>query len=101
MSLIELLVILVIILLVLKPEDIPVLFRGVKKIKNYLNNIIEDISKLIEEGNIKIDDEYLTDLNRYLKTIIEIQGYYNGKYNLEDIKDCYEKLLKNQQKIEK
>lgn len=104
MSLMELLVISVIILFVIKPEDIPVLFRGIKKIRKYLNDVIKDIYKLMgekDESKKIDDDDDLMDLNRYLKTIIEIQGYYNGKYNVEDIENCYKKLLKNQQKIER
>lgn len=88
MSIIEILLILLVAVLVLKPEDIPLILKFIKSIRGYFVGIQRDIMKQFEEP------ENVEEMNRYLGKIIELDGKYDGKYDLHTIKSYYHKLLK-------
>ncbi|MGL4226580.1 MAG: DUF2672 domain-containing protein [Rickettsia sp.] len=94
MSLTQILLILFVGVLVIKPCDIFTIIKEFKKIKEYLINIKSSIIKNIDEP---LETEQV---NFYLKKIINIEGYYHGDYNLRTIKEKYYTLVINNDLIE-
>lgn len=80
MSLTQTLIVLFIGLFVIKPDDIPMLMRQIKQIKSYFSNV----------GSSEVEQ-----LNFYIQKIINIEGYYDGDYNLAAMKEKYNKLVKS------
>lgn len=80
MSLTQTLIVLFIGLFVIKPDDIPMLIRQIKQIKSYFSNV----------GSSEVEQ-----LNFYIQKIINIEGYYDGDYNLAAMKEKYNKLVKS------
>ncbi|HJD65108.1 MAG TPA: DUF2672 domain-containing protein [Rickettsia endosymbiont of Diachasma alloeum] len=80
MSLTQTLIVLFIGLFVIKPGDIPMLIRQIKQIKSYFSNV----------GSSEVEQ-----LNFYIQKIINIEGYYDGDYNLAAMKEKYNKLVKS------
>jgi hypothetical protein len=95
MSILEILIILLVAVLVLKPEDIPLIIRFINNIRSYFLGIQIDIMKQFEEPS---DAE---EMNRYLGKIIELDGKYDGKYDIHTIKSYYHKLLKLHSRTDK
>jgi len=83
MSLTQTLIVLFTGLLVMKPNDIPMIIKQIKKIKSYLtnNNQLDNLSEIGQ-------------LNFYIQRIISIEGYYDGNYDLVTVKEQYNKLVK-------
>ena len=71
-------------LFVIKPDDIPIIIKQIKKIKSYLINNSEQINNSLE----------IEQLNFYIQKIISIEGCYDGDYNLIAVKEKYNKLVK-------
>ncbi|MES2215618.1 MAG: DUF2672 domain-containing protein [Pseudomonadota bacterium] len=94
MSITEILLILIIAVLVLKPEDIPSIFKNIRAARKYLQGLYKDIMHHLEEP--KNSPENVNEMNKYLGKIIELEGKYDGKYEIDDIKAYYHKLLKTQ-----
>ncbi|WP_341787306.1 DUF2672 domain-containing protein [Rickettsia endosymbiont of Cantharis rufa] len=94
MSLTQILLILFVGVLVIKPRDIFIIIKEFKKIKGYLINIKSSIIKNIDEP---LETEQV---NLYLKKIINIEGYYHGDYDLKTIKEKYYTLVINNDLIE-
>ncbi len=92
MSFSEILVVLVVAILVLKPEDIPVVFKKIKGAYNYIFSIKKEIEKSVEKLS---DSEEIEkdEINFYLKKIVACDASYEGDYSLSDIKSFYHKLL--------
>lgn len=85
MSLTQTLIVLFIGIFMMKPNDILMIIKNIKNIKNYLANT-----------NDQIDDSSTSEqLNFYLQKIISIEGYYDGDYNLTVVKEKYNKLVKS------
>lgn len=80
MSLTQTLIVLFIGLFVIKPDDIPMLMKQIKQIKSYFSNV----------GSSEVEQ-----LNFYIQKIINIEGYYDGDYNLAAMKEKYNKLVKS------
>lgn len=83
MSLTQTLIVLFTGLLVMKPNDILMIIKQIKKIKSYLtnNNQLDNLSEIGQ-------------LNFYIQRIISIAGYYDGNYDLVTVKEQYNKLVK-------
>lgn len=94
MSLTQILLILFVGVLVIKPRDIFIIIKEFKKIKEYFVNIKSSIIKNIDEP---LETEQV---NFYLKKIINIEGYYHGDYDLRTIKEKYYTLVINNDLIE-
>ena len=91
----EILVILVICILVLKPEDIPIIAKKFIEFKNYIFGIKKElIAKVHQDVYTEIEDN-AQEINRYLEKIIELEGKYDGDYALSSVKKKYIKLIKN------
>jgi hypothetical protein len=94
LSMSEILVILIICVLVLKPEDIPIIAKKFIEFKNYIFGIKDEIvAKIHQEVYSDIEDD-IADINQYLEKIIEIEGKYDGDYNLTSVKKKYINLIK-------
>lgn len=89
MSITEILLILLVALLVLKPEDIPAILKNIRYIRRYFSRLHRDIMEQFEEP----DD--VNEVNKYLEKIVELEGKYEGEYSLSVIKPYYYKLLKS------
>lgn len=92
MSIAEILVIIIIALFVIKPEDIPSILKYIKNIRRYFRNLSSDIMNKLE---IEEDHE---EINRYLEKILALGDKYEGEYSLDQIKEYYNKLLKKHKK---
>jgi len=99
MSLGEILVVMLIALMVTKPEDIPVIVKKIQQFKLYCLAIKKQLLLSINEGlntDIDVIEHNTEQLNFYLQKIINIQGYYNGNYSISELKENYDRLIKKQ-----
>ena len=96
LSLSEIFIMLLVSLLILKPEDLPVIFKKLGEIRNYILGIKEEVlGSVSKELDIDLKDD-LEVMNRYLEKIIEIEGEYDGPYDLVSIKKKHKTLIKQQ-----
>ncbi|WP_341757542.1 DUF2672 domain-containing protein [Candidatus Tisiphia endosymbiont of Ditula angustiorana] len=97
MSLGEILVVMLVALIVMKPEDIPSIIKKIQEFKLYCSAIKNQALGYITK-DLKIDNDILKNnaeqLNFYLERIINIQGYYDGNYSLDELKAKYDELIK-------
>ena len=97
MSLGEILVVLLVALLVIKPEDIPAILRKIQQLHISFNNMKKEaysyFAKEISIDGKPIKDD-LEELNFYLEKIISIEGEYKGEYELGELKKKYHELMK-------
>jgi hypothetical protein len=95
MSLGEIVVVLLVALLVVKPEDISTIIKKNQEIKSYFGSLkSQAMFYLISGANSNFDDEDIEQLNFYLQKIIGINGYYNEGYTLQELKHNYSQLIK-------
>lgn len=92
MSLTELLIIMLVGLVVLKPADLKSVIKGVRNFTRYLSKLKDEIFASID------DTEDQEQINNYMKKILTISGKYEGDYDLPSIKAYYHKLLIEQHK---
>ncbi|RYE06042.1 MAG: hypothetical protein EOP33_02230 [Rickettsiaceae bacterium] len=98
MSISELIVILIVAIFVIKPEDIVTLLRKARQIKvhisSFRNNIINYLAE-VTDVNEKHDD--ITDdkdeINLYMQKISALGESYNGNYSSHEVRQAYHKLL--------
>ncbi len=97
MSLGEILVVMLVALIVMKPEDIPNIIKKIQEFKLYCsavkNQALVYITKDLEIDNDIVENN-AEQLNFYLERIINIQGYYDGNYSLDELKVKYDELIK-------
>jgi len=97
MSLGEILVILLIAMLITKPEDIPIIIKKIQELKLYCTNFKNQALHYIT-NDLEINADILASnpeqLNFYLEKIINLQGYYDGNYSLQELKMTYDELIK-------
>ncbi|WP_375318856.1 DUF2672 domain-containing protein [Candidatus Tisiphia endosymbiont of Oplodontha viridula] len=97
MSLGEILVVMLVAMIVTKPEDIPIIIKKIQEFKLYCSAVKNQLLAYITKG-LKIDNDIVENnaeqLNFYLEKIINIQGYYDGNYSLDELKTKYDKLIK-------
>lgn len=99
MSLSELLVVVVVGVLLLKPEDLPKILRKLKELQTFIRNTQKEIFSYINlEENDKTSDlkENISEVNFYLEKISGLGGEYQGEYSLGEIKKYYHSLVKKQ-----
>lgn len=97
MSLSELLVILIICIFVIKPEDIPVIVAKLKELKLLITNIkhqilsqFEQVVNPLEQEDLKAETEQI---NFYLQRITDLGAIYKGDYSLIAVKKRYRQLI--------
>jgi len=84
----EMIVVAIVGLLILGPEELPTIVRSVRKGINKLKTMASDFSSSV------LDDEHMTDLkgearkiNEDIKTIIDLEGNIQPTYDISDIVD--------------
>lgn len=101
MSLFEILVILVVSLLVVKPEDIPQIISKLKKLRAFITNTKKEIfahfdpdtnSKNNKNSSKSLENQ-MEQMNFYLEKIGDLDSEYKGEYSLESVKEHYRKLM--------
>ncbi|MCF8494398.1 MAG: DUF2672 domain-containing protein [Rickettsiaceae bacterium] len=110
MSLFELLLIVIISLLVMKPEDIPKILAKIRQIKSFISNTKQEIMSHIDpdmdiESSLKKSksehlDHEMEQMNFYLQKIANLDSEYEGEYSLSLIKKHYRKLVKDKMQDE-
>lgn len=99
MSLFELLLIVFVAVLLIKPDDIPVLSKNIAKIYSIfkeqkdrmLSHIFVEIAE--EDKNIEANKDQI---NYFLDRIAYLGDNYSGDYDLEKIKSHYKKLIEQE-----
>lgn len=106
MSFWEILVIITVALLVIKPEDVPKIVSKVKEIRASLAKAKKDMISYFDfdKDNIKdnggktnkieknLEDE-VEQMNFYLEKIASLNAEYQGEYDLGSVKEYYRKLM--------
>jgi Sec-independent protein translocase protein TatA len=94
MSFLEILVVLLIAVIILKPEDYVSLIKNIRSLYKYFRSVrseIEtEISKITDSDDSKISSD---EVNFYIQKILDLNEKYIGDYSLEDVKAQYHKLL--------
>jgi len=91
MSLWELLVVACVILVVAKPEDLPVIVKYVKEFRKHLSEIRKNIFAYLDDNTEKPEDP--EQINFYVQKIVSIEGKYEGEYKLDALKARYKELV--------
>jgi Sec-independent protein translocase protein TatA len=102
MSLFEFLVVIIVGILVIKPEDLPKIIAKLKEMRVFINNTkkeimshLDPISEL-QESSLEDFNQDMDQINFYLGKIANLGSEYNGDYSLRSIKDHYHKLVQDQ-----
>ena len=97
MSLFEILVILIVALLVIKPEDIPKLIKKFKKTRTFVTNTKKDVLNYFDPDKKKLPSNDLEgqmeQMNFYLEKISDLDSEYTGDYSLDSVKEHYRKAM--------
>lgn len=84
----ELLIVAVVTLLVVKPEDIPGILRTIGKGLGKLRELSREWANLLEEAQ---KQSGMDDLKREMKTVIDLEGKEREAYPVEDMEALYPK----------
>lgn len=95
MTISEILLVLCIAVILVKPEDIPGIVKYIKRIIKYLRAIQKEVMDHFDE----VDD--VEEMNLYLEKIASMNHKYEGEYDLASVKLYYHKLIKKQSKQQK
>lgn len=102
MSLFEFLVVVIVGILVVKPEDLPKIFTKFKEVRAFITSTkkeimahLDPISELKESALENLDQD-MDQINFYLEKIANLGDEYNGDYSLISIKSHYHKLVQDQ-----
>ena len=93
MSFSEILVVVVVALLIMRPEDIPIVAKNIYKIREYVKNFTDNIFSSLNVETMNSDED-IEAINNYIQKITAFGVNYNGEYSLEKVKDEYNKLVK-------
>ena len=100
MSLGEIAIIIIVAILVCKPEDLKFMVKAFYRLKAYLQEIQQEIISPIQEEveKIKASDlntqEELEEMNFYLEKLTALNEKYSGDYSLPSVKKHYYKLIR-------
>ncbi len=100
MSLFEILLIVAVALLVMKPEDIPKIAKTLMNIKRYIDKTKKEIISYIDleqenstKSHVNSSGNEIEQMNFYLQKIADLGDDYDGLYDLDAIKKHYRKLV--------
>lgn len=103
MSLFELLLILIVCLLVIKPEDLPKILAKIREIKSFITNTKQEIMSHIDLDlettnpakalHSQHNENEMEQMNFYLEKIANLDSEYEGEYSLPLVKEHYRKLV--------
>lgn len=105
MSLFEIFVILIVGILVAKPEDLPHIVKKIKELRAFINKtkkellanldpIAEIQNSILNEDPIDLEEE-TEQMNVYLSKIANLGHEYAGEYSLSEIKNYYRAIVQN------
>jgi Sec-independent protein translocase protein TatA len=97
MSFSEVLVVFIIGVLVLSPEDLKALIKNFYQLKKYLTDLRDQIFAPLQAELDKLEESTCQDvdeINFYLEKIANLNQKYEGDYSLEKIKKHYYDILK-------
>jgi Sec-independent protein translocase protein TatA len=95
MSFFEILVVLMVALLVTKPEDIPKITAKIRELRKFIHHSKQeflgylDPGFSIEETQNKNLERNIEQMNFYLQKISDLGSEYEGEYSLEAVKEHY------------
>lgn len=96
MSLFELLLVLFVGFLVLKPDDLPKIAQKIRELNSFFFNSRKEIISYLdlsdEAKELSIDTDRI---NFYLEKISNMGSEYNGDYSIDSIKEHYNSLVKS------
>lgn len=92
MSFAELILIAIISLVVLKPDDLKSIAKFVRDTISYFSKLKEEIWGMMDDEK-SLPQKDQEQINHYLAKIIQMSGKYEGEYDLPSVKACYHKLL--------
>ncbi len=103
MSLFELLLIVIVSLLIMKPEDLPKILEKIREVKSFITNTKQEIMSHLDADKTKLSkksisvdlEDEMEQMNFYLQKIANLDSEYDGEYSLSSIKDYYRKLVKD------
>lgn len=104
MSLLEILVVIIVSLLVIKPEDLPKIFGKIREIKAFITSTKQEIMLHLDpvsELNESILENFDQDMdmaNFYLEKIANLGIEYKGDYSLAAIKEYYHGAMQDKVK---
>ena len=102
MSLLELLVVLLVSFLVVKPEDLPKIAKKIRYFRSFITDTKKEIISYLdlddEPAELTADTEKM---NFYLEKIADMESDYKGEYSIEAIKKRYNSLIKKKLKEER
>ena len=87
--------------LVLKPEDLPQIAKKVKDFYSFFTRTKTEIMSYFDlnhQDTVVVDD--LDQMNFYLEKIANLGRDYEGEYSLNNVKDYYQKIIKDSIKSE-
>ncbi len=91
----EILLILLVAILILKPEDLPSIMKYFLKLKKQIFKIKEYFGKVFHEIEEKaLSKDEINEINGYVKKIQELGFTYEGEYNAEDLRKYYLSAVK-------
>ena len=100
MSLFEILVILIVALLVVKPEDVPQIVSKLKELRAFVSNTKKEIfshfdpdtSTKLKQSSEDLGSQ-IEQMNFYLEKIGDLDSEYDGEYSLVPVKEHYRKAM--------
>ncbi|MCB2082110.1 MAG: hypothetical protein KDD76_05685 [Rickettsiales bacterium] len=87
-SLTEIAVVIIIALLVMKPEDVPSAVRAVRRVFQQLRDIAAEFSQVVTEAS---DAAGISEAKQELKEIVDLEGNIREAYDIKDIHKLREK----------
>jgi Sec-independent protein translocase protein TatA len=94
MSIGELGIILIIALLVIKPDDIPIIIAKIIELRKALNDFVQSFTSQFNLEKNSIAENDIERINFYLQKITDLGINYEGEYSLKEIKRNYNKIVK-------
>lgn len=91
MGISEIIVILLVAVLLAKPDDIPNLAKKIKQTRKYFNNLKSDIISHFDLEEEKFEDH--DKINYYLEKIASHGETYDGEYDLEQVKKHFNSII--------
>ncbi len=91
----EILLILLVAILILKPEDLPSIMKYFLRLKKQIFHIKEYFGKVFHEIEEKtLNKDEINEMNEYVKKIQELGLAYDGEYNTKDLRKYYLSAIK-------
>mgnify|MGYP000482276358 CR=1 FL=1 len=99
MSFSEILVILIVSIFCITPQDLKEILAKIQQIKKFVKSSQQKINSYLEldeernHGSI-MSDFGVDEINTYLAKILSLGHEYSGEYNIDDIKKYYDSIAK-------